>query len=104
MPTQARPGTGEQAKQHALAQLRQTIRGFTAFALAGVSRMVFIGLAALRGARGAPEDSAGRALVGAHGTSAPSQGGVYGHRPAHPRATGVQACGTPLPDAPLEPA
>ncbi|MET9390193.1 aromatic acid/H+ symport family MFS transporter [Streptomyces sp. NPDC006624] len=40
--------------------------GFTAFALAGVSSMVFIGLAALRGARRAPQDSAGRALIGAH--------------------------------------
>ncbi|WP_416986416.1 MFS transporter [Streptomyces sp. T028] len=39
--------------------------GFTAFALAGVSSMVFIGIAALRGARQTPV-SADQELVGAH--------------------------------------
>ncbi|MFC9682316.1 MFS transporter [Streptomyces sp. NPDC056948] len=41
-------------------------RGFTAFAPAGVSSMVFIGLAAIRGARRPAGDSTGRALIGAH--------------------------------------
>jgi AAHS family benzoate transporter-like MFS transporter len=40
--------------------------GFTAFALAGVSSMVFIGVAALRSARQTPESSAGQELIGAH--------------------------------------
>ncbi|KUN80826.1 MFS transporter [Streptomyces griseoruber] len=40
-------------------------RGFTAFALAGVSSMVFIGIAALRGGRRTPVPS-GQELVGAH--------------------------------------
>ncbi|WP_435282721.1 MFS transporter [Streptomyces koelreuteriae] len=40
--------------------------GFTAFALAGLSSMVFIGLAAWRGARRPAGDGAGRALIGAH--------------------------------------
>ncbi|MFI6370659.1 MFS transporter [Streptomyces sp. NPDC050546] len=40
--------------------------GFTAFALAGLSSMVFIGLAAIRGARRPAGDGAGRALIGAH--------------------------------------
>ncbi|MEU4485397.1 aromatic acid/H+ symport family MFS transporter [Streptomyces purpurascens] len=40
--------------------------GFTAFALAGLSSMVFIGLAAIRGARRPAGDSTGRALIGAH--------------------------------------
>ncbi|MFF4584927.1 MFS transporter [Streptomyces sp. NPDC001388] len=39
--------------------------GFTAFALAGVSSMVFIGIAALRGARQAPRTT-DQELVGAH--------------------------------------
>ncbi|WP_460071358.1 MFS transporter [Streptomyces sp. YKOK-I1] len=39
--------------------------GFTAFALAGVSSMVFIGIAALRGAK-QPPVPAGQELVGAH--------------------------------------
>ncbi|GAB7106032.1 aromatic acid/H+ symport family MFS transporter [Streptomyces phaeofaciens JCM 4814] len=39
--------------------------GFTAFALAGVSSMVFIGIAALRGTRQTPRTS-GQELVGAH--------------------------------------
>jgi hypothetical protein len=41
-------------------------RGFTAFALAGVSSLLFIGLAALRGARRTTGGSADRTLVGAH--------------------------------------
>jgi AAHS family benzoate transporter-like MFS transporter len=40
--------------------------GFTAFALASVSSMVFIGLAAVRGSRRVAGDSTGRALIGAH--------------------------------------
>jgi AAHS family benzoate transporter-like MFS transporter len=39
--------------------------GFTAFALAGVCSMVFIGVAAARGARRAPGEDAGRELIGA---------------------------------------
>ncbi|MGW0335673.1 MFS transporter [Streptomyces sp. NPDC003011] len=40
--------------------------GFTAFALAGVSSMVFIGVAALRSARQAPKAGAGQELISAH--------------------------------------
>lgn len=40
--------------------------GFTAFALAGVSSMVFIGVAALRGARQTPKSGAEPELIGAH--------------------------------------
>lgn len=40
--------------------------GFTAFALAGVSSMVFIGLAALRSARGPERNGAEQQLVAAH--------------------------------------
>jgi AAHS family benzoate transporter-like MFS transporter len=40
--------------------------GFTAFALAGVSSMVFIGVAALRSARQTPRSSAEQELIGAH--------------------------------------
>jgi AAHS family benzoate transporter-like MFS transporter len=40
--------------------------GFTAFALAGVSSMVFIGLAAVRGSRRTAEEGTGRALMAAH--------------------------------------
>ncbi|MEV2213242.1 aromatic acid/H+ symport family MFS transporter [Streptomyces sp. NPDC050997] len=40
--------------------------GFTAFALAGVSSMVFIGIAAIRGARQTPKDGADQELVSAH--------------------------------------
>ncbi|SMQ20707.1 MFS transporter, AAHS family, benzoate transport protein [Streptomyces sp. Ag82_O1-12] len=40
--------------------------GFTAFALAGVSSMVFIGLAAVRGSRQTAEGGTSRTLLGAH--------------------------------------
>ncbi len=40
--------------------------GFTAFALAGLSSMVFIGIAALRGGRQTPADRAPQELVGTH--------------------------------------
>ncbi|MFF3336358.1 MFS transporter [Streptomyces sp. NPDC002888] len=40
--------------------------GFTAFALAGVSSMVFIGVAALRGSRTAGESSTRQELIGTH--------------------------------------
>jgi AAHS family benzoate transporter-like MFS transporter len=40
--------------------------GFTAFALAGLSSMVFIGIAAVRGARQTPKSNAGQELVSAH--------------------------------------
>ncbi|MEU9732963.1 aromatic acid/H+ symport family MFS transporter [Streptomyces sp. NPDC048002] len=40
--------------------------GFTAFALAGVSSMVFIGIAALRSGRKTPSNSAPQELVGTH--------------------------------------
>lgn len=40
--------------------------GFTAFALAGLSSMAFIGIAAVRGSRQAPRSAAGQELIGAH--------------------------------------
>ncbi|WP_371667919.1 aromatic acid/H+ symport family MFS transporter [Streptomyces sp. NBC_00289] len=40
--------------------------GFTAFAIAGLSSMVFIGIAALRGSRKAPSSAAEQELIGAH--------------------------------------
>ncbi|MEU0071081.1 aromatic acid/H+ symport family MFS transporter [Streptomyces sp. NPDC006332] len=40
--------------------------GFTAFALAGMSSMVFIGIAAVRGVEKAPENGAEQGLAGAH--------------------------------------
>ncbi|MFJ1968092.1 MFS transporter [Streptomyces sp. NPDC087903] len=40
--------------------------GFTAFAVAGLSSMVFIGIAALRGSRKAPSSAAEQELIGAH--------------------------------------
>lgn len=41
-------------------------RGFTAFALAGLSSMVFIGIAALRGSRRATASDGEQQLIGAH--------------------------------------
>ncbi|WP_331276077.1 hypothetical protein [Streptomyces sp. Qhu-G9] len=41
-------------------------RGFTAFAVAGLSSMVFIGLAALGGAKQAPGSDTPRGLLTAH--------------------------------------
>ena len=40
--------------------------GFTAFALAGLSSMVFIGIAALRSSRRTPTGAAEQELVSAH--------------------------------------
>ncbi|CAL9375941.1 hypothetical protein SUDANB105_00960 [Streptomyces sp. enrichment culture] len=61
-----RRAQGRRAVSGRLLAANQGDRGFTAFALAGVCSMVFIGVAALRAARQTPRGAADQHLVAGH--------------------------------------